>query len=202
MIAIIAVAGCGVSESSLVPSATKVEFGNVAVGGSTAQLVTLTNMGKVNVGIAKVSASGKGFSVSGGSNVVLAPSQAVTVSVGFNPAAAGKATGTLSVSTDASSGSGSTVRIALSGSGEGTSGKHAVALSWQASSQAVGYFIYRSSKGNGALSKLNATLIDSTSFTDSTVASGETYQYVVTSVNSSNIESAASNQITVTIPSP
>lgn len=199
-IAIIAVAGCGVSEHSLVPSATKVEFGNVAVGSSTAQLVTLTNMGKVNVSIAKVSASGKGFSVSGGSNVVLAPSEAVTVSVGFNPAAAGKARGTLSVSSDALSGS--AVSIALSGSGEAASGKHSVALSWQPSSQAVGYFIYRSTKGNGALSKLNPTLNESTSFTDSTVASGETYQYVVTSVNSSNVESAASNQIAVTIPSP
>ena len=184
----------------MVPSATQVEFGNVAVGGSTAQLVTLTNMGKLNVSIAKVSASGKGFSVSGGSNVVLAPTQAVTVSVGFNPAGAGKARGTLSVTSD--SPSGSTVRIALSGNGEATSGKHSVALSWQASSQAVGYFIYRSSKGSGALSKLNATLNDSTTFTDTTVASGQTYQYVVTSVNSSNVESAASNQITVTIPSP
>jgi Abnormal spindle-like microcephaly-assoc'd, ASPM-SPD-2-Hydin len=199
-IAIIAVAGCGVSELTLVPSATKVEFGNVAVGGSTSQLVTLTNMGKVNVSIAKVSASGKGFSVSGGSNVVLAPSQAVTVSVGFNPSAAGKATGTLSVTSDALSGR--SVRIALSGSGDATSGKHSVALSWQASSQAIGYFVYRSSTGSGALSKLNATLNESTSFTDSTVASGETYQYVVTSVNSSNVESAASNGITVTIPSP
>jgi fibronectin type 3 domain-containing protein len=66
----------------------------------------------------------------------------------------------------------------------------------------MGYFIYRSSKGSGALSKLNATLNESTSFTDSTVASGVTYQYVVTSVSSSNVESAASNQITVTIPSP
>ena len=158
-------------------------------------------MAKVNVSITKISASGKGFSVSGGSNMVLAPSQAVTVSVGFNPVAAGKATGTLSVTSDALSAS--TVRIALSGSGDARSGKHSVALSWQASSSpTMGYFVYRSAKGNGTLSKLNAGLIDSTSFTDSTVVSGETYLYVVTSVNSSNIESAASNEITVTIPTP
>ena len=128
------------------------------------------------------------------------PSQAVTVSVGFNPSEAGKSTGTLSVTSDALSGR--SVRIALSGSGDGTSGKHSVALTWQVSSQAIGYFIYRSSTGSGTLSKLNATLDQSTSFTDSTVASGETYEYAVTSVNSSNVESAASNQITVTIPSP
>lgn len=195
------VAGCGVSGPSLVPSATKVEFGNVAVGASTSQLLTLTNMGNVDVNITRVSASGKGFSVSGGSKVILAPSQAVTVSIGFNPAAAGKAQGSLSVTSD---GSGSSVvRIALSGSGEATSSKHSVALSWQASSSStIGYFIYRSSKGSGALFKLNAALDESTSFTDGAVASGETYQYVVTSVNSSNIESAASNQITVKIPNP
>lgn len=138
--------------------------------------------------------------MSGGSNVVLAPNQALTVSVGFNPGAAGKATGTLSVTNDALSGS--TVRIALSGSGDGASGKHSVALSWRASaSPTIGYFVYRSAKGNGPFSKLNATPIDSTSFTDSTVVSGETYQYEVTSVNPNDLESAASNEITVTIPS-
>lgn len=199
-IVIVAVAGCALSVPGLVPSATKVEFGKLAVGASTSQLVTLTNKGTVNVSIAQVSVSGKGFSVSGGSKVVLAPSQAVTVSIGFNPATEGKAEGSLSVTCD---GLGSSVvRIALSGSGEGTSSKHSVVLSWQASSQAIGYFIYRSSKGTGALSKLNAALTNSTSFTDSTVASGETYQYAVTSVNSNNIESEASNQITVAVPSP
>lgn len=158
-------------------------------------------MGKVNISIARVSASGKGFSVSGGSNVTLAPNQAITVSVGFNPAAAGKAQGTLSVTSEALGGS--LVRVALSGSGEAASGGHSVALNWQASaSPTIGYFIYRSSTDETALSKLNASLDTSTTFTDSTVTSGETYQYVVTSVNSSNVESAASNQITVTIPSP
>jgi len=157
-------------------------------------------MGKMNVNIARVSATGKGFSVSGRSNVVLEPNQAVTVSVGFNPAAKGKAHGALSVSSDASGGR--LLRIALSGSGDATSGNHTVALSWQASSSpTIGYFVYRSSNGSG-VSKLNSTLNESTSFTDSTVASGETYQYAVTSVSSSNVESAASNPITVTIPSP
>jgi hypothetical protein len=157
-------------------------------------------MGNVNVTIAQVSVSGKGFSVSGGSQVVLAPSQAVTVSIGFNPATAGKARGSLSVTSDALSSS--RVQIALSGSGEGTSSKHSVALTWQASaSPSIGYFIYRST-GNGASSKLNTSLDPSTSFTDTTVVSGETYEYVVTSVNSSNVESATSNEITVTIPTP
>src|SRR5690242_9399652 len=196
---ILAVAGCSVSGPSLVPSATKVAFGRVAVGASTSQLLTLTNMGNVNVRIARVSASVKGFSVSGGSKVVLAPSQAVTVSVGFNPDIAGKAHGSLSVTSDALGDS--LVQIALSGNGDATS-KHSVALKWQASPQAIGYFIYRGSKGSGALSKLNVALDGSTSFIDSAVVGGETYEYAVTSVNSSNIESMASNRTTVTIPKP
>lgn len=201
MIAILAVSGCSMSVPGLVPSATKVDFGKVAVGASTSQLVTLTNMGNVNISIAKVSARGEGFSVSGGSNVTLAPNQSVTVSVGFNPTTTGKAKGTLSVTSDALSAR--LVRIALSGKGDAASGKHSVALRWQASSPpTIGYFVYRSGKGSGALLKLNATLTDSTSFTDSTVASGETYQYVVTSVSPNNVESEASNRITVTIPSP
>lgn len=180
-------------------SSTNVEFGDVAVGASTSQLVTLTNMEKVNVSIGKVSVRGKGFSVSGGSNMVLAPNQRVTVSVGFSPVAKGEARGTLSVTSDALSSN--LVRVALSGRGE-ASVKHSVALSWQPSaSAAIGYFIYRST-GGGGLSRLNASLDDSTSFTDSTVVSGETYRYEVTSVNSSNVESAASNPITVTIPGP
>ena len=198
-IVLIAAVGCAGGPDGLVPSSTNVDFGGVAVGASTSQLVTLTNMEKVNVSIGKVSVHGKEFSVSRGSNIVLAPNQTVTVSVGFNPAAEGEVQGTLSVTSDALSGS--LVRVALSGRGE-ASAKHSVALSWQPSaSAAMGYFIYRST-GGGTLSRLNASLDDSTSFTDSTVASGETYRYEVTSVNSNNVESAASKPITVTIPSP
>jgi hypothetical protein len=197
-VALIVVAGCGVG-SGLVPSSTKVDFGNVVVGNSTSQLVTLTNTGKTNVSIAGVSAQGRGFRASGGSNVVLAPAQAVTVSVAFNPATAGEAQGTLFVTGEASS---RLVTIELSGSGD-ASGRHSVTLSWQPSvSPVMGYFIYRSNAQSGARARLNASLENTTSYTDSTVAGGQKYLYSVTSVNSSNIESAASNQVTVTIPSP
>jgi fibronectin type 3 domain-containing protein len=42
----------------------------------------------------------------------------------------------------------------------------------------------------------------STSYTDSGVQSGQTYFYVVTAVNSSNAESAYSDQVTFVIPNP
>jgi fibronectin type 3 domain-containing protein len=52
----------------------------------------------------------------------------------------------------------------------------------------------------GSLSKLSNTVDTSTSYTDSTVVGGQTYVYAVASVDSSNIESAQSTPVTVTMP--
>jgi fibronectin type 3 domain-containing protein len=80
--------------------------------------------------------------------------------------------------------------------------QHSVDLSWKPSpSQVIGYYVYRGLQQD-ALSKLTGASSPSTTYTDSTVTSGLTYFYAVTSVDSSNIESAQSNQITVTIPTP
>ena len=187
----------GSNSPQLSPSSTQVSFGNVAVGSSTSQLVTLTATGSTNVTISSVTESGAGFSVSGGSNVTLTPNQSVTLSVGFQPSAAGADTGTLLVSSNAAN---STLQIALSGSGVAASGNHSVALSWQAStSPVVGYFVFRGSS-SADLSQLNATADSATSYTDQSVANGQTYVYAVKSVNSSNAVSGLSNLVTVTIP--
>jgi hypothetical protein len=183
----------------LTASATSVSFGNVPVGASTAQLVTLTDTGKSNVSISTVSATGSGFSASGGSNVILTPNQSVTVSVNFGPTAVGGVQGNLSVSSDASN---SLLHVGLSGSGMAQSGQHSVTLNWQpSSSQVIGYFIYRGII-QGGLSKLSTSVDPSTGYTDSTVAGGQTYVYAVTSVDSGSVESAQSTLVSVTIPSP
>lgn len=145
-----------------------------------------------------MSATGTGFSASGGSDVTITPAQSVTVSVSFEPTETGSTKGKLSISSSASS---SPLTIALSGQGMERENQHAVALQWQAStSQVIGYFIYRGT-ATGDLSKLNSSVDPSTSFTDSAVAAGQTYIYEVTSVNSNNVESASSNPVTVSIPS-
>ena len=178
-------------------SATNVSFGEVVVGSATAQLVTLTNGGGANLNIGTVSATGNGFTTSGGSNVTLVPNQSVTVSVNFDPATAGQASGSLSVSSNASN---SVVQIALSGTGVAAS-QHSVELTWSPSpSQVIGYFIYRSASASGPYSKLNASVNPSSTFTDSEVANSMTYYYAVTSVDSSNVESAFSNEVVITIP--
>jgi HYDIN/CFA65/VesB-like, Ig-like domain len=79
--------------------------------------------------------------------------------------------------------------------------QHTVALSWGASSsQVIGYRVYRSENSGGSYSPLNGTAVAVLNYSDSTVASGSTYYYVVTAVDSSGTESAYSNQATAVIP--
>ena len=175
-----------------------VSFGNVTVGTPTAQLVTLTDVGTANVRISAVSATGSGFSASGGSNVTLTPDQQVTVSVNFDPTAPGGVQGKLSITSNATN---SMLQVGLSGTGVAEVAVHKVTLNWQASASAViGYFVYRGASSDG-LSRLTGSLDQSTTYTDSSVAGGQTYFYAVTSVDSNEVESIQSIPIAVTIPS-
>jgi len=190
--------GSNAASGVLTPSSTSVAFGNVAVGTSTAQLVTLTNTGNKNVKISSVSVTGSGLSESGGANVTLAPRQSVTVSVNFEPTTAGQVTGSLSVSSSASN---SVLEIDVTGAGFAQVAQQSVKLSWQPSTSVViGYYIYRG-PATGNLSKLTGTMDTTTSYTDSSVVSGQTYVYAVTAVDSQQIESPKSAPITVTVPS-
>ncbi|HXJ17541.1 MAG TPA: choice-of-anchor D domain-containing protein [Candidatus Polarisedimenticolia bacterium] len=190
----------GSAAGQLSASSTSINFGNVTVGTSTAQLITLTDTGSANVTISSVSATGSGFSASGASNVILTPNQSVTVSVNFSPTTAGGVTGQLSISSNATN---SLLQVALSGTGVAPTVQHSVTLNWQPStSQVIGYFVYRGAPSGGALSKLNASAEPSTTYTDSSVAGGQSYVYAVSAVDSNNVESAYSNQVSVTVPSP
>jgi Abnormal spindle-like microcephaly-assoc'd, ASPM-SPD-2-Hydin len=201
--AFVAVGGCGQTGGSggpnsaqLSPSASGVTFGNVTVGSSTSQLVTLTAAGGKSVTIASVTASGTGFVVSPKSNVVLAPSQSLTISVSFQPKSTGSATGQLLVASNASN---SKLKIALSGDGV-TGGNHSVTLNWRSSASAVaGYFVFRGSSAN-SLAQLSPGAVPSTTYTDKTIANGQTYVYAVKSIGSGNVLSAYSNYVTVSVP--
>jgi len=175
-----------------------INFGSVATGTSTAQLVTLTNNGNSNLVISSVAASGNGFTESGGSNVTLAAYQSVTVSVNFGPTVAGNVTGTLSVVSTASN---PTVQIALSGSGETQQpANHSVVLSWTASaSQVSGYNVYRGTVTGGPYTKVNANVESAANYTD-TGMTGGTYYYVVTSMSTSGAESGYSNEADAIVP--
>lgn len=88
----------------------------------------------------------------------------------------------------------STSNVIDTGGGAST---HTVDLSWSASTSAdvAGYNIYRAmySTSCGPFTKVNATLIASTLYTDSQVTNGSSYCYATTAVDTSNQESAYSN---------
>ena len=90
--------------------------------------------------------------------------------------------------------------------GEGCSAtiSHSVSLNWAASTSPniAGYSIFRSTASGGPYTQLNAALLTATSFTDANVTAGQTYYYVTTAVDTSNNQSAYSNQAQATVPSP
>jgi hypothetical protein len=77
-----------------------------------------------------------------------------------------------------------------------------VTLSWVASvTPGVTYNIYRGTTSGGPYStKVNSSPIVGTSFTDTSVVSGQTYYYVARSVDASGTESVNSNQATAVVP--
>lgn len=81
------------------------------------------------------------------------------------------------------------------------SANHVVDLSWNpsTSSDVTGYNIYRSPDGT-TWKKINAGLIGSTLYSDSTVANHSTYYYAATSVNVSGKESSKTSSIKAVIP--
>ncbi len=185
------------NQSQLTPSAPSVNFGNDFVGNAETQNVTLTNTGNTGITISTVAASGSGFSVAGGIfGLRLNPGQETGLAVTFDPTIAGATTGTIIVTSDATP-----LQIVLAGTGINTPIQHSVVLRWTPSTSTVtGYFVYRGNGLDGPLSKLSASLVSATNFTDTTVASGQSYNYAVTSVGSDNTESSYSNQTAVTIP--
>jgi fibronectin type 3 domain-containing protein len=129
----------------------------------------------------------------------LNPNQSTTLQVQFKPTAAGSVTGNLTISSNSTNGGTAVVSL----SGTGTAVPHEVDLSWTAPGSSadpvVGYNVYRST-GGGASQLINASIQTQTSYIDSTVVSGSTYSYTVTSVDNNGVESVSSNQITVTTP--
>jgi hypothetical protein len=79
---------------------------------------------------------------------------------------------------------------------------HDVVLTWTASTSvnAVGYYVYRGSTSGGPYSRLNSSIVTSTTYTDSTAQAGQTYYYVATTVDTNNIESSYSNESQVAVP--
>lgn len=80
---------------------------------------------------------------------------------------------------------------------------HSVTVTWEPSvSRVIGYNVYRADASGSNFTKLTSQPVFATKYTDLTVVSGKTYKYYVSAVNSSGVESKASENVTVQVPSP
>jgi hypothetical protein len=193
----VSLTGIGVAstQGTLSSSPTALSFGNVTINSTQSQTPTITNTGAASVTVSTVGITGTGFSLGGVTTpFTLGVNRSAQLTVGFTPTANGSASGTLTISSNASNG---TLGVPLTGTGV----THYVALSWSdASTQIAGYNVYRSTVSGGPYTQINGALDGTTSYTDSTVASGTTYYYTVTAVGTNGAESAYSNQTTVAVP--
>lgn len=186
-------------EGTLMVSPSTMNFGNVAVGSSSALTGTLS-ASNGEVVVSSAAWNGSGYSVSGITfPVTVNAGKTVSYTVTFSPPSVGTSSGSISFTSNASD-----VALAQSFSGDGTqqaAEQHSVSLSWDPSTSAViGYNIYRGTRSGGPYSKLNSSLLAGTSYTDAAVQAGATYYYVSTAMSSGHLESSYSDQATAVIP--
>lgn len=189
------------TQRALLISPSSLVFGNTALNTPSTLLVRLTSTGTTAVAISSATLSGTGFTMSGATfPVTLNPGLALSLDVRFDPTVTGPVTGQVIV--ESNSVSGAKTVISLSGTGE--SAAHQVNLSWSppksSTDPVAGYYIYRSLGGSSSYQQLNSSSETQTTYVDSTVQAGVTYEYLVRSVDSSGRQSSASNNVSTTVP--
>jgi predicted RNA-binding protein with TRAM domain len=192
----VSLTGKGASSGQLAVSPITLDFGTVNVG-STKKLTGTLSASSNSVTVSSASWNGPGFSVSGISfPVTLAAGGSLPFTVTFAPQTGGSATGLVSFVSNASN---TPTNENLTGSGAQVT-QHSVALSWNPNASTVqGYYVYRGGKSGGPYTKISA-LQAGTSYSDTTVASGTTYFYVVTALGTNSVESGYSNDAMATVP--
>jgi hypothetical protein len=193
----IALSGTGTAAGQLTVSPTSLSFGSVVVGSSSSLNGSLNASGE-SVTVTSASLNNGEFVLSGISlPATLAAGQSTPFTVTFTPQARGATSASLSLSSNAAN---SPAVQSMTGTGTPPT-QHTVDLTWNASNNAVGYNVYRGTVSGGPYS-LITSLDGTTAYTDNTVASGQTYYYVATAVDSNSNESGYSNQTQAGIPSP
>ncbi|MGC2538079.1 MAG: choice-of-anchor D domain-containing protein [Candidatus Sulfotelmatobacter sp.] len=175
------------NSSKLTVAPAPLNFGDVPVGTTQTLPITMSAVG-ASVTVSSAGSSSSQFVLSGASfPFTIAAGQSVSFNVAFTPQSSGTISGSLSFASNASS-SGTLESL----TGIGTATQYSVNLSWNPSSDVMGYNVYRSTAANGKYSKINSSVNPNTAYTDNTVVSGQTYYYAATSLNSSGQESSLS----------
>ncbi len=191
--------GAGVPTLSI--SSTSLSFGSVTLSTPATQSVTLNSTGTASVTISGATVTGTGFTLAAASfPMTLSPNQTATLSMQFDPTSAGTASGQLTITSNSSTGSSAV--IGLSGTGVATS--YDVDLSWNAPTSStdpvVGYNVYRSLSGSTSYQQLNSAVVTQTAYVDATAQTGQTYDYIVESVDASGSLSVPSNMAAAVVP--
>jgi cephalosporin-C deacetylase-like acetyl esterase len=170
----------------------------VVVGSSSSLNGTLTATG-ASVTVQPASDTNSEFVLSGISLPTTIPAgQSATFTVTFTPQSSGATSASLSFPSNASN---SPAVQTMTGTGTAQT-QHTLDLTWNASADAVGYNIYRGTASGGPYTMINTSLDSTTTYTDNTVVSGQTYYYVATAVTGDSQESGYSNQATAIVPNP
>jgi len=191
----------GGAVATLSINATNIAFGDVNDNTTSTQPLTMTSTGTAPVTVSSANINGSEFAFSGVSfPLTLNPNQSATMSVEFDPTTAGSASGQLAINSNSSTNPNATVGL----TGTGQAASYSVSITWDApvnsSDPVAGYNVYRSPSGASAYQLLNSTADSQTAYTDNTVQSGQTYDYIVESVDASGVESMPSNTATVSVP--
>ena len=192
--------GAGVATLSL--NATTIAFGNVNLNSPATQSLILSSTGSMPVTVSAATVIGSGFTISGASfPITLTTSQTATLNVQFDPTVAGTASGTLTIVSTSL-----TNPITIIGlSGTGVAGvSYQVNLSWDAPTSSpdpvAGYNVFRSPDGASTYEQLNTVVVTQTTYVDTGVEDGQTYDYIVESVDAAGVSSAPSNTAAIPIP--
>jgi pectate lyase len=103
----------GSPQISVVP--TSVSFGNVPVGTTNSQTITVLNPGNANLSVSQATASGSGFGLGGlALPMTVAPGGSAVFNVSFSPSASNNTTGTVTLTSNAPT---SPTSLSLSGNG-------------------------------------------------------------------------------------
>jgi hypothetical protein len=126
-------------------------------------------------------------------------SQALSITVGSGSGAQASQALTLTVGTGAGNPQSAQAAFLLTVLHSGT-------VMWQAGTPGAnpisGYNVFRSLMGGGPYSQVNSVLVPGLTYLDPGLASGTTYYYVITTVDSEGNQSSDSPQATAVIPSP
>lgn len=191
----ISLSGMGTTQGQLSVAPASLSFGSVTLGSSSSLNASLSAAG-TTVTVASATSNSSEFVVSGITlPTTIAAGDSLPFTVTFTPNAAGSATASLIFVNQADNSS-----TAESLTGNGQAGQaHWVGLTWDASSGAVSYNIYRKLPTDSVYTQIDSGSA-TTSYTDGNVAAGQTYDYAVTAVNVEEQESGYSNIAQVTVP--